>query len=268
MIIRDNFFRGADTMSDWNPDLYLQFRSERTQPSLDLISRIDLQSPKSILDIGCGPGNSTQVLVQRWPGARVSGLDSSPAMIEKARADFPKQEWICGDAALFATENRYDLVFSNAVIQWLPDHPALLKRFRELLNPGGTLAVQIPLFLDMPLASAIRRAAADPRWSAGTADIPQLFTIHTASFYYDTLAKLFTKVSLWLTDYMHIMGSHMAILEMIRSTGLKPYLERINDPRLCAEFEKATLKQIEAVYPEQEDGKVILPFKRLFFISS
>jgi trans-aconitate 2-methyltransferase len=106
-------------MNDWNPDLYMQFTSERTQPSIDLISKIKPVKPKSIFDIGCGPGNSTQVLVNRWPKARISGLDSSSSMIKKAEQDYPNQEWIVADALTYNPKIKYDIVFSNAVIQWI-----------------------------------------------------------------------------------------------------------------------------------------------------
>jgi trans-aconitate 2-methyltransferase len=253
-------------MNDWNPDLYMQFSSERTQPSIDLIGRINQIEPKSIIDIGCGPGNSTQVLVNRWPKSQITGLDSSTAMIKKAKQDYPNQEWIVADALTYKPEIKYDIVFSNAVIQWIPNHEKLLTKFHEILPDNGIVAIQIPLFWDMPLGEIINNTAKDDRWKTRTESVSNLFTIHDYSFYYDQLSELFNSIEMWETHYMHILNSHIAILEMMRSTGLKPYLERLDDDSEKKEFEGEVLKEIRNAYPIQKNGKVLLPFKRLFFI--
>jgi len=215
-------------MNDWNPDLYMQFRSERTQPSIDLIDRINPIQPKTIIYIGCGPGNSTQVLVNRWPKAKITGLDSSSAMIKQAKHDYPSQEWIVADALTYESSIKYDIVFSNAVIQWIPNHEDLLKRFHGMLSDNGLIAIQIPLFRDMPLGKIINNTAKDGRWKAQTTGVSDLFTIHNYSFYYDHLSELFNSIEIWETKYFHILHSHLSILKMMRSTGLKPYLEKLN----------------------------------------
>jgi len=244
----------------------MQFRSERTQPSIDLISKINSVEPKSIIDIGCGPGNSTQVLVNRWPKARITGLDSSLAMIKKAKHDYPNQDWIVADALSYESEIKYDIVFSNAVIQWIPNHENLLKKFHGLLSDGGLLAIQIPLFWDMPLGKVIDETANDIHWKVLMEGIADLLTIHNYSFYYDHLSSLFNSIDLWETSYFHVLDSHMAIIEMMRSTGLKPYLEKFDNDLAINHFEKKVLTGIEKAYPKQKNGKVLLPFKRLFFI--
>lgn len=253
-------------VNDWNPDLYLQFRSERTQPSIDLINRIHNIEPKSIIDIGCGPGNSTQMLVNRWPEAKITGLDSSAAMIAKAKQDYPNQEWIVADASTYAPENEYDLVFSNAVIQWIPDHENLLKKFHGMLSANGLLAVQIPLFWDMPLGQIINETANETRWKEQLKGIWDLFSIHSHSFYYDRLSSLFDSINIWETHYFHILNSHMAMIEMMRSTGLKPYLDKLDNDLDRDQFEKRVLTGLKRAYTNQNNGKVLLPFKRLFFI--
>ncbi len=253
-------------MSEWNPELYLQFRNARTQPSIDLVTRIRYADPQSIIDLGCGPGNSTQVLASRWPGARIVGLDSSAAMIAKARADHPGLEWLVADAAAYETEEKFDIVFSSATIQWIPDHEALLTKWRSLLVGGGAIAVQLPLFWDMPLGQVIDRVSKGPRWRRLTEHVASLFTIHDYRFYYDHLTALFDRVELWETSYMDILDSHCAIVEMIKSTGLKPYLDSLEDPDTRREFEQDVLRDVEEAYPVQWNGNVILPFKRLFFV--
>jgi trans-aconitate 2-methyltransferase len=253
---------------DWNPNLYLKFDKERTQPSIDLVSRINFEAPRKIIDIGCGPGNSTQILVQRWPAASVTGVDNSPAMIEKAKRDFPNQNWKLLDAGKDEINEKYDIVFSNAAIQWIPDHAELLKRFFNALNDDGLLAIQLPLFWDMPLGKAIKNIAKDHRWETQVKGAAELFTIHNYSYYYDKLSQLFNSIEMWETHYIHIMDSHFSILEMIRSTGLKPYLDGLEDEHDKREFEGLVLKEIAKDYPQQKNEKVLFPFKRAFFIAN
>jgi trans-aconitate 2-methyltransferase len=252
---------------DWNPDLYLKFDKERIQPSIDLVSRILIDNVSKIIDIGCGPGNSTQVLVQRWPHSQIIGVDNSPSMIEKAKKDYPNQNWEILDAGKEDFPDTYDIIFSNATIQWIPDHDQLFRKFFLNLNEKGLIAIQIPLFWDMPLAKAIEKIAMGNRWKSATKEISKLFTIHNYSYYFDQLSIHFDKIDIWETYYMHIMDSHVSILEMIRSTGLKPYLDGLETDNDKKDFEAQVLTEITKDYPKQKNGKVIFPFKRLFFIA-
>jgi trans-aconitate 2-methyltransferase len=252
---------------DWNPELYLAFGKERIQPSIDLVARIDYEHPQRIIDIGCGPGNSTQVLQRRWTNSEIIGADNSPAMIRKASEDYPHQKWIMYDAGKDSLDQKFDIVFSNATIQWIPDHEKLIREFYELLNERGVLAIQVPLFNEMPLGVAISEIARLRRWSQSTEGADNTFTIRTASYYYDQLSRYFTKIDLWTTDYYHVMESHSAILEMIRSTGLRPYLERLSDENERKEFEALVFDRIKLDYPLQINMKVLFPFKRLFFVA-
>lgn len=252
---------------DWNPELYLKFNNERTQPSIDLVSRINFSNPKNIIDFGCGPGNSTQILVQRWPDAKVTGIDNSPAMIEKARHDYSEQEWLVTDAQDFSPKEKYDIVFSNATIQWIPDHEKLLSRFKSILSEKGKLAVQIPLFFNMPISKSIYEVAGKSKWADLTKGVKELLEIHDYHFYYDVLSKLFSSIDIWITHYMHVMDLHESILEMISSTGLKPYLERLINEQDKKEFRNDILELIKKDYPLQKNGKVIFPFERVFFVA-
>ena len=253
--------------TDWNPALYLKFDKERIQPSIDLVSRIDVSNPHKIIDIGCGPGNSTQILVQRWPDATIVGADNSPAMIKKASNDYPNQKWLLFDAGKDDIDEKFDIVFSNATIQWIPNHNKLIQRFSGLLNDEGILAVQVPLFFDMALGKSIAEIAEQPKWKAASKGVKELFTIHNASYYYEHLSTYFRRIDIWVTDYYHVMESQVAILEMIRSTGLKPYLERIASDTDKKEFETLILNKIIQDYPSQSNGKALFPFKRLFFLA-
>lgn len=253
--------------NDWEPELYLKFRNERTRPVIDLVNRISTDFlPEKIIDIGCGPGNSSQILVRRWPSAYLVGIDNSSAMIEKAKTDYPDQEWIIADGASYKTTLRFDVVFSNSAIQWIPSHEQLLDKFHELLTDKGILAVQIPLFWDMPAGKALAKVTGNARWKKDLDSVSDIFTIHDNSFYYDQLSKYYNPVEIWQTDYIHIFSSWYSILEMIRSTALKPYFERLKNESVRREFEEELFNEIKSNYSLQGDGKVLFPFRRLFFI--
>jgi trans-aconitate 2-methyltransferase len=188
-------------------------------------------------------------------------------MIQKATQDYPNQEWIVNDFCSYEFDRKFDLVFSNAAIQWMPNHLKLIRKIRSLLAEKGVAAVQIPQFWEMPLGKIIDKTAKYDRWRKKTENAARLFTIHNYSFYYDALAQLFESVEIWVTDYLHVLNNHASIMEMMRSTGLKPYHESLNDDSDIKEFDEMVLKEIIIAYPEQNNGKVILPFKRLFFIA-
>jgi trans-aconitate 2-methyltransferase len=253
--------------TDWNPESYLKFGDERTQPSIDLVNRIKTSSPpQCIIDIGCGPGNSSRILTDRWPQAKLIGIDCSPNMIEKAKKDYPRHEWILSDASTFVPMNKFDIVFSNATIQWIPDHENLLKRFCAMLSENGVLAFQIPLFRDMPIGKAIAKVAQGERWRIKTAGCSNLFTYHDYGFYFDRLSKVLSLVELWETYYLHVLESHLSIVEWTKSAGMKPYVDRLSNGLEKMEFEEEVLSELKKEYPLQENDKVIFPFKRLFVI--
>jgi trans-aconitate 2-methyltransferase len=225
---------------EWNPELYLRFHGERTQPAIDLLNRIEMASPQKILDAGCGPGNSTQVLTQRWPTAGVLGIDSSVAMIEKAQADYPQAHWSVMDVRNIQYVNEFAIVFSNAVIHWIPDHESLLKTWVHALTDNGVLAVQTPLYHEMPVYPLV-----DQLYHSLFPDSPfaidRVFNFHSAGYYYDLLTQIQCRFSLWETSYLHVMASHEQILAMIKSTGLKPYLDEIRGDAQKAAFEQRVL---------------------------
>lgn len=254
-------------MTYWNPDAYMKFGNERTRPSIDLVGRIDLADPASVVDIGCGPGNSTQVLRERWPKASVIGLDSSPRMIEKARAAFPAGEWVLADAASWAPDGRYDLIFSNATLQWIPDHDALIGRLFERVARGGALAVQVPANSGSPLHQALLRTARSPEWRTATAGCENLITYQDAAFYYDRLRGRTGRLDIWETTYFHVMESRRDLVEWYASTGLRPYLERLAGDHEREAFRNRVLSECESGYPLRADGRVLFPFKRLFFVA-
>lgn len=254
-------------MSDWEPEKYLKFKQERTRPVHDLISRIELNGPERILDIGCGPGNSTAALRERWHSSEIVGIDSSPAMVERAQCDHPDMRFVVMDAGKdLSSLGQFDLVFANASLQWIPDHEALLLRLLGLLRSGGVLAVQIPQFDEMPISKALTETTTSSAWNAFFAGFEPGFTFCPARAYYDILSDMAKDLQLWSIDYYHIMPSHAAIMDMMESTGLRPYLDRLSSSQWSA-FNLAVMERLETCYPSQSDGSVLFPFKRLFIVA-
>jgi trans-aconitate 2-methyltransferase len=252
---------------EWDPEQYLQFEHERTQPSIDLVARIPLEDPQTIIDIGCGPGNSTQILRKRWPQADIIGLDKSAKMIERARTDYPDQTWIVGDASTLAPDHRYDIVFSNAVIHWISDHHRLLLRLFNIVEKNGILAIQVPANHESPLYRIILNVARSGKWSRFTSGAEGLITYHAAEYYYNELAPLTKDIVLWETTYYHILKSHQDLVAWYKSTAMKPLLESLPADSDREEFEQEVLTECKKQYPLQSDGRILYPFKRLFFIA-
>ena len=256
-------------MPQWDAELYLKFANERTQPSIDLIRRINLTAPRRIIDLGCGPGNSTEALRRRWPEAAVIGLDSSPQMIETARREYPDGTWVLADAASWKPGEPVDLVFANAVLQWLPDHEKLCRRLFDQVAPGGAFAVQVPApaHYDSPIHRGIISVSEDPAWNDLVKGARTRFTREPASLYYDALRPSASNMDLWETTYYHIVAGPEALLEWYRGTGLRPFLEALPSDDERRRFERMVLDRYTATYLRQSDGKVLFPFHRLFFVA-
>lgn len=258
---------GESLMSDWNALQYLKFQKQRTQPAIDLACRIKLDDPEKILDVGCGPGNSTRVLKDRFVHARVTGIDNSENMIAKARADHPDMDFrlcdVSGDLA--GLDCDYDIVFSNACLQWVPNHPALIRKLMGLLKKNGVLAVQIPYNASEPIHRIIDEISSSVRWKEY---FPQRRVFHTLSSgeYFDILSDITPDFDIWKTTYYHAMKSHDDIMEWYRGTGLRlrPYLEVLSEAKR-AEFEQEVRSRLVEAYPRQKNGEIIFRFPRLFF---
>lgn len=255
-------------MADWNPESYLKFKKERTRPSIDLAEKIEAVNPKKILDIGCGPGNSTAVLKQRFPEAEIIGIDNSPNMIEAAAKTYPDMEFRLIDASHELEklgENTFDVVFSNACIQWLPNHAELLTEMMKLLKKGGVMAVQIPVNYDEPIHKIIRSISESGKWRDSLSGTRSIATLSEEE-YFDILSHISSDFSMWKTVYFHRMPSHESIIEWYRATGLKPYLSRLDDSGR-QELEAEILEELEKQYPIRPNGEIIFRFPRLFFIA-
>lgn len=252
-------------MAAWDPAQYLKFAGERTQPVADLMSRINLASPEKVIDIGCGPGNSTRVLRKRWPNARIVGLDNSAEMIAQARRDFPEGEWLLADAAALAGQPQYDVVFSNAALQWIQNYEKLLPRLMSAVAPGGCLAVQVPDDRESPLRKAVLSVAGSAKWAKHTASADARMYYSTAQEIYG-LVNAFGRVDLWETTYYHVLASHQELIEWYKGSGMRPYLKVLPDDCARTQFKRDVLRKCRRRYPLQSDGKVLYPFHRIFFV--
>lgn len=251
-------------MSDWNSDEYLKFKKERTQPSTDLVNTIKLENPKRIIDIGCGPGNSTRALKNKYPKAEIIGADFSPNMIEKAKKENPDMEFISFDASkdFEKLEDKFDIVFSNACIQWVPNHKKLLSDMMRILNPNGVLAIQVPVNFEEPIHKIISEIISRTEWAEKTGNARQFYTLKENE-YFDILSDISSDFTMWKTVYMHRMPSYQSIIEWYKSTGMKEYLARLSDENKI-KFEQAVLKEVKTHYAVQKNGEIIFRFPRLF----
>ena len=260
-------------MADWNPALYSRFEDERTRPARDLLARVGLQSAGVAVDLGCGPGNSTELLVERFPSATVIGTDNSPSMVDAARerlpeAKFPRARFQLSDIASWQAETPPDLIYANAALQWVPAHEALLPRLLQSLAPGGVLAIQMPDNRDEPTHRLMREVAAEPAWSAAIGDYTRLRTeLLDLQSYYDLLAPLAQHVDIWRTAYQHPMASARAIVDWVRSTGLRPFIDPLS-PDLRESYLAEYERRVDAAYPARSDGQRLLAFPRLFIVAT
>ena len=253
-------------MADWDSRQYLKFESDRTRPPRDLLAQVPLERARRIVDLGCGPGNSTELLVKRYPDAQVTGLDSSPDMLRKARERLPALEFVEADLATWQPEPGADLLFSNATFQWVPDHPAVLKRLLEALPPGGVIAVQMPDNKTEPTHRLMGEVAREGGWATAETDAIQRGNPLDPEAYYDLLRPHCQALDMWHTIYAHVLDNPGAIVEWFKSTALRPYTAPLT-PEAREAYLAAYGKRIAEIYPPRYDGKVILNFPRFFIVA-
>jgi trans-aconitate 2-methyltransferase len=259
-------------MPSWDPSQYSTFLDWRTRPSRDLLQRVDLVSPRQVIDLGCGPGNSTALCAERWPAASIIGLDSSSEMIEAARTSQPDRHWRVGDIGAWALEpthsdERVDVIVSCAALQWVDNHADMFPRLIGKLAPGGVLAAQMPAYDAIP-NRVMREMAASERWRkwfpAGRANE---WRSHTLEFYYDVLAPCTKWLDLWATDYLHIMPDVNGIVEWYKGTGLRPYLDCIDYAGERQEFLDEYGARLSPLFPQSQAGGVPFLFRRIFIMA-
>jgi trans-aconitate 2-methyltransferase len=255
-------------MSTWNPALYSLYEDERTRPARDLLAHVPLTAPRLIYDLGCGPGNSTELLIKRFESAKVVGIDNSEDMLVTARKRLPQVTFQLGDIASWMPSNAPDLIFANAVFHWVHDHETLLPRLLKTLAPGGSLALQMPDNHNEPTHKLMREIGALPPYAQQIGDMrASRAKLLNVTSYYDLLVSQAETVDIWRTIYHHPMASPQAIVDWVSSTGLRPFLDRL-DPQLKKRYLAEYKEAIAQAYFVRADGKRLLYFPRLFIVAT
>jgi trans-aconitate 2-methyltransferase len=274
----------ASRAATWSARQYAQFEDERTRPVRDLLAALPAIDARSVIDVGCGPGNSTELLAARFAGAAVSGFDSSADMIAAARRRLPGLQFDLADVERWAYESHaghttgarsatggtapFDVILANAVLQWLPDHARLFPALAAKLAPGGALAVQMPDNLDEPAHRLMRDIAADGPWAAKLAAATAArSSLPTADRYDEILSTAGCRVEIWRTTYYHALsGGAAAVVEWFKGSGLRPFIAPLDDDER-EEFLMRYRSAVARAYPVKPDGGVLLPFPRLFIVA-
>lgn len=250
----------------WNPADYLAFASERLRPALDLLGRVPLETAHRVVDLGSGAGNVTRLLAERFPGASLVGVDNSPEMLARARSTLPTASFVEADIASFEPTQKLDLVFSNAALHWLPNHGKLFPRLCSWLAPGGCLAVQMPASFRLPSHLAAHEAAAEEPWRQWLPPATGRAGVHELDDYYAWLAPRARRVDLWETTYLHVLEGEDPVTDWFRSTLLVPYLEALPEEQRPG-FVAAYSRRVRAAYPRREDGRTLMPMRRIFVVA-
>jgi trans-aconitate 2-methyltransferase len=249
----------------WDPDRYLTYADERGRPFVELVARVGAQAPATVVDLGCGPGNLTRLLRDRWPDADIRGLDSSPEMIGKARVADPSIAFEVADLRTWAAEaDPVDVLVSNATLQWIPGHLDLLPDLVGRVRPGGWLAFQVPGNFDEPSHTIRRDLAAEAPYAGHTQGVA-VPSSHDPAVYLEALAAIGTRVDAWETTYLHVLSGPDPVFTWVSGTGARPTLQALPDDVRPA-FEEEFKRRLRAAYPEH-DGRVVLPFRRIFVVA-
>ena len=251
----------------WDAGHYLKFADARTLPAIDLLSRIALTAPRRVVDLGCGPGNSTVPLKARWPDADITGIDSSGDLLAAARRDHPGIVFEAGDITQWTAAEPVDLVFANASLQWVGGHDRLVPRLFDQVAPGGVLAVQMPRNHDFATHRLMRQVAAEGDWRDRLAGAREPSPVKPPEFYYDLLAPHAAAFTIWETNYIQVMDNAEAIIAWLHGTGLRPFLARLSEAER-PQFLDRYASLLAEEYKPQADGKILLPYPRLFFIAA
>lgn len=250
----------------WDPTLYSAFAQPRLRPALDLLARIDADHPHTVVDLGCGTGNVTRILAERWHDATVTGVDSSPEMLSAAAAQPSRIRWNQGDISQWKPERPADVLFSNAALQWLDSHATLLPTLVSQLAPRGILAVQMPHNHYAASHAVMADTVEAGPWAARLRPLARRFPVHDPDFYYDTLAPLVASLDIWETEYLHVLEGDNPVVKWTLGTAMRPLLDALAEPER-SEFLAEYSRRIAECYPPHATGKTLFPFRRLFIVA-
>jgi trans-aconitate 2-methyltransferase len=252
-------------MMAWDPKTYLGFANERTRPAAELLARIDVVSPGYVADLGCGPGNSTALLAGRWPDAELEGVDNSAEMLSEARASGIAATWTEADVARWAPRASCDVLFSNATLQWLPDHAALLPHLMLHVAQGGVFAFQVPRNFAEPCHTLIHDVAANGPWSGKLKAVREIGVLEPEE-YFAILEPVARGIDIWETRYLQVLDGEDAVYRWMSGTGLRPYANALAGAEREA-FLAAYKRRLAEAYPRRASGKTLYPFQRLFAVA-
>jgi trans-aconitate 2-methyltransferase len=250
----------------WDPSQYLKFEDQRLRPAIDLMNRIPLEHPSQIYDLGCGTGNITRLLKLRWPDAKITGVDDSAEMLQRAASE-DGITWEQADLASWEPSATPDVIYSNAAFQWIPDHARLIPPLLVTLAPGGVLAIQMPRNFSAPSHTAITEAALGGPWRSTLEPLLRPAPVEPPAFYFDLLASDATSVDMWETEYLQVLQGDNPVKEWTKGTWLSPLLNALDEPER-SKFEAAYAKLTRERYPQRPDGRTLFPFRRLFIIAT
>ncbi|NVI89007.1 trans-aconitate 2-methyltransferase [Actinomadura sp. BRA 177] len=252
----------------WDPAQYGVFGGARARPFAELVARLGDAAPARVADLGCGTGELTATLAARWPGARIDALDSSPDMIREARRhEIPgRLSFRVADVTTWKPDAPVDLIVSNAVLHWVPEHPDLLPRWIDALAPGGRLAFQVPGNFDAPSHVLLRELGRSDRWRAKLGHLQLDAPVLDPAGYLDLLARHGCAVDAWETTYAQVLHGEDPVLEWVKGTALRPVLMAL-DPDEAGEFLAAYRERLRQAYPAAPYGTVF-PFRRIFVIAT
>jgi trans-aconitate 2-methyltransferase len=246
----------------------MKFEDERTLAARDLLARVPLEEAQAVYDLGCGPGNSAELLGRRYPQAEITGVDTSEAMLAHARRRAPQARFLQQDIAQWAPDSPADLIFANAALHFLPDHHRLFPRLVRMLKPGGVLAAQMPSTASESSHALMRMVAAEGPWSGRLVPVAKTQPL-IAGFedYYEWLRPFAERIDIWATTYVHVLPGPDSIADWFAGSALQPFLERLSDDERCA-FLASYRRGLAAAYPPQSDGRVLLAYPRMFIVAT
>jgi trans-aconitate 2-methyltransferase len=250
----------------WNPQQYLKFSGHRLRPAVDLLMRIPDFAVRTAADLGAGAGNVTKLIKERWPDAAVLALEGSREMVAAGQKAAPNVEWLQQDLASWQPQRKFDLVYSNAALHWLPDHATLFPGLIQTVEPAGFMAVQMPRNFTAPSHLLIGETALNGPWRSKVEHLVTAPPVHEPAFYHDLLMPLCDDIDIWETEYLQVLEGDNPVKEWTKGTWLTRYLDVLDGPEKAA-FESAYGERVAKAYPKNSRGQTLFPFRRLFMVA-